>query len=307
MTNSLPIMVTGASGLVGRALVEALGRVGRPVLAVDRVPPPEPADYSLVPAELTDVHRLNALVAGGVHGIIHCGGVSGPMLGRDHPAGIANVNIGGTVNLLEAARVFGVTRFVFCSSIAAYGDTPPGATPVRENAPLAPTDIYGASKAAGDLMVRAYAAQHDLDARIIRIGWVYGPRRRTRSLLHTLIRDALNTVPTIIDHDGSYCVQMIHVDDVVSALIAAYDAEEVRGQAFNITGGVRIPMMDLARMVKDVLPKADFRFTSGKKLVDYHQELFDLTAAAEALKWRPQHGLREGIAQYAGWLAQHAY
>ncbi|MBI3707198.1 MAG: NAD(P)-dependent oxidoreductase [Proteobacteria bacterium] len=307
MSRSQPILVTGAAGLIGRALVETLLRRGRVVVAVDRVAPPDPAAFETVIAELADAPRLNAIVAAGVDGIIHCGAISGPMLARDRPAEIAAVNIGGTVNMLEAARLARVRRFIFCSSIAAYGATPAGVSPVGEDAPLAATDIYGASKAAADLMVRAYARAHGVDAAVLRLGWVYGPRRRTRSLLHTLIRDALAGTPTNVDHDGAYCVQMVHVDDVVAALIAAYDAIDLRRRAFNVTGGTRVAMRDLATLVKAALPRAVFRFTPDIVLDDDHQERFALAAAVQAFGWSPGVSLEVGIAGYAEWLSLHAY
>lgn len=301
-----PILVTGASGLIGRLIVERLQLAGRPVLAVDRVPPAEPTDYEVTIAELTDVHRINALAAKGLDGIIHCGGISGPMVGRDHPAGVIGVNVGGTVNLLEAARLFAVRRFVFCSSIVAYGATPAGQTLVDASAPLTATDIYGASKAAADLLVRAYAAQHGLDARVGRIGWVYGPRRRTPSVVGRLLRNALDGVPVILDHHGTYPLQLVHVDDVAAALLVLYDAEGSAGRAFNITGGVRTRVADLAAIVTACVEQADIRFLPGQALDDYQQELFSL-GALQDLGWRPKVTLKDGIARYADWLSKHLY
>lgn len=307
MTDRRPILVTGASGLIGRVLVERLLATGRPVLPVDRVPVAEDAGYAVTIAELTDVHRLHALVASGVDGIIHCGGISGPAVGRDHPAGVAAVNVGGTVNLLEAARLCGVRRFVFCSSIVAYGPTPAGQELVDETAPLtAIADVYGASKAAADLLVRAYATQHGLDARIGRIGWVYGPRRRTPSVLGNMMRSGLEGRPLVLDHDGAYPLQLVHVDDVVGGLLTLYDAAEAAGRAFNITGGTQTPMTALADLVAAALPGTDVRFTAGKVLPADHQGHFSLDAL-QGLGWRPATSLAEGVASYAAWLKRHPY
>lgn len=300
------IMVTGAAGLIGAAVVERLRQAGRPVLAVDRVAPEDAAGLELAIAELTDVHRLNAMAATGLDGIIHCGGISGPMLGRDHPAGMVAVNVGGTVNLLEAARLFGARRFVFCSSIVAYGSTPAGLDVVGEGAPLTATDMYGASKAAADLLVRAYAAEHGLDARIGRIGWVYGPRRRTPSVVGRLLRAAVAGSPVTVEDDGAYPLQLVHVDDVVAALLTLYDAEGASGRAFNITGGTQTRLADLAAIIGAAVPGAEIRLTPGQHMSDVVQGRFSV-AALEALGWRPQVGLADGIAAYAEWLRAHPY
>jgi UDP-glucuronate 4-epimerase len=301
-----PIMVTGAGGLIGHSLVRRLRSAGRSVLAVDRVPAAADAGLDVSIAELTDIHRINALAAAGIDGIIHCGGISGPMLGRDHPAGMVAVNVGGTVNLLEAARLFAARRFVFCSSIVAYGATPAGQEVVDESEPLTATDMYGASKAAADLLVRAYAGQHGVDARVGRIGWVYGPRRRTPSVVGRLLRAALAGTPLTLEDDGSYPLQLVHVDDVVMALIALYDADGAAGRAFNITAGVQTPLAELASTIAAIVPGAEFRFTPGQSMSDVAQGRFNV-AALQGLGWRPALGLTDGIATYADWLSKNPY
>ncbi len=306
MTDS-PILVTGAAGMVGRRLVDLLRQDGRAVIACDRVVPPDPADFETVIAELGDVDRLHAVAAEGVDGIIHCGGISGPMVAPDDPARIARVNIGGTVNLLEIARLLRLRRFVYCSSVSAYGDTPPGRDPVGADAPLAATDIYGASKAAGDLMVRAYARQHGLDAVALRIGFVYGPRRRTSSFLARALHDALDGRPTVLEVDGEQAMQMVHVEDVAAALIAAYDAPELGSRAFNVTGGTRVPLRELAWLVRERVPGAQIVFGTLPDGENYQQARFDIDATLRGLRWTPRFGLAEGIAQYADWLAEHPY
>jgi UDP-glucuronate 4-epimerase len=302
-----PILVTGAAGMVGRRLVDRLRQDGRAVIACDRVVPPDPTDFETVIAELGDVDRLHTIAAEGVDGIIHCGGISGPMVAPDDPARIARVNIGGTVNLLEIARLLRLRRFVYCSSVSAYGDTPPGRDPVDADAPLAATDIYGASKAAGDLMVRAYARQHGLDAAALRIGFVYGPRRRTSSFLARALRDALDGRPTVLEVDGEQAMQMVHVEDVAAALVAAYDAPDLGSRAFNVTGGTRVPLRELARLVRERVPGAQIVFGTLPDRENYRQARFDIDATLRVLRWTPRFGLAEGIAQYADWLSEHPY
>lgn len=276
------------------------------MIATDRAAPAHASDQDIKVAELTDALRMMAL-ARDAGSIIHCGAASGPMVGRDHPAGVALVNVGGTVTLLEAARLFGISRFVHCSSIVAYGDTHTGpGESVDERAPLRATDVYGASKAAADLMVQAYARQHGLDARIARIGWVYGPGRQTPGVVGSLLRNALDGRPTLLDHDGSYPVQLIHADDVASALVTLHDAGNVPQRAFNVTTGTHTPIRELAEIITAAIPAADVRFTSGSVLDDYNQGVFR-TDALWRLGWKPLVGLRQGLAAYQQWLSGNPF
>jgi UDP-glucuronate 4-epimerase len=297
-----PILVTGAAGLIGRRVVEMLAAEGRATLATDRATADD-EPRALEPADLTDGAALDRLVMPNLAGIIHCGAISGPMLGRDDPAGTIAINVGGTVNLLERARRQGISRFVFCSSVSAYGATT--LSPVPPSAPLAATEIYGASKAAADILVRAYC-DYGLDAVVLRIGWVYGPRRRTRSLLHRLIRDALDGRPSRIEHDGKFHVPLIHVDDVARGLIAAFDRPQLRTRAFNLTN-TRTAMTALADAVCRQIPPARIAFTPGVAYPDVEQAPFDIGATRAELGWSPAIAIEEGIAGYVAWLREHEF
>ncbi len=307
MDDDRPVMVTGAAGLIGRRVAERLLASGRGVLATDRVAPPAPSPFEVVPAELTDAARLTALVSRGISAILHCGGISGQMLAKDHPAGIFAVNAGGTVTLLELSRLFGVRRVVLCSSVHAYGDTPPGMDPVTEAAPLAAREAYGASKAAAEAALRAYALEHGVDACALRLGWVYGPRRSTPSLTARMAHDAAaGRSTTDVDHDGLHPVPLLHVEDAASAVLAALDAPGVRGRAFNIAGGPSLSFTAIAERITALRPGWRARFTPGRRLDEYRQGSFNLEAAAEALGWTPRVAPEQGLAGYLDWLERGA-
>ena len=223
-------MVTGSAGLIGFGVAARLAREGRAVIGTDRIQPREDGGFPSTDAELTDVHKLHAICSGDIAAIVHCGAVSGPMLGRDNPRAVIETNVAGTANLLEIARQRGV-RLVFCSSTSAYGDTAAGLDPVPEDAPLAANDIYGATKASGDILTRAYAAQTGLDGIVLRFSWVYGPRRRTPCVVREMIRDAQAGRATRLPYGSGFTRQYVCIDDVVSAVIAALDAGRDRAAA----------------------------------------------------------------------------
>ncbi len=304
MDNSNSILVTGAAGLIGRRVAEMLVACGRTVCATD-LEPHHACPFDFVAANLIDATAIAAMMNRGFAGIIHCGAISGPMLGREDPAGTIATNVQGTVTLLEAARCHDIKRFVFCSSVSAYGSTPAGMSLVPPTAPLNANDIYGASKAAADILVRAYACEHGLDAAVLRIGWVYGPRRQTRSLLLRLIRDALEGRSSRIEHDGQFHVPLIHVDDVARCLIAALDQTTLKERAFNVTTGSRVQMITLADIVRRHLPAADITFLPGVPYPDIEQATFDIDGTCATLSWTPQVSLDDGVASYIEWLRTH--
>jgi nucleoside-diphosphate-sugar epimerase len=294
------VLITGAGGLVGHALRQRLEADGVAVVPIDRIA--RTADgIELVECDVTDIHRLHAVIhRHAVTEIVHCGGFSGPMVARDNPYAIVQVNIVGTANVLEAARIRGLRRVVFCSSTSAYGDTPDG--PVPEDVPMRPTSVYGASKAAGEQLVAAYARQHGLDGVSLRLSWVYGPRRTTDCFIRTMIEDALAGRPTVLPWGRDFHRQYIHVDDAADALARALDAPSLPRRAYNVTGGTYLTLGEIADVLRRVLPTADVRLGTGPDPVDDVQRQFDITAARRELGYTPAHDLEDGIRSYASWL-----
>ncbi|MEZ5862996.1 MAG: NAD(P)-dependent oxidoreductase [Geminicoccaceae bacterium] len=299
-----PILVTGALGLIGNAARVALEDAGRPVVAVDRVAG-EVAGRPVLAGDVTAVHRLHALALehGGFAGILHCGAFSGPMVAADDPAAMVAVNITGTANMLELARIHRVPRLVFCSSVSAYGNTPDGLDPVPEATPLHPTSVYGASKAAGEALVDGYAAQHGVDGLALRIGWVYGPRRTTACAIRDMLQHARAGRPFHLPFGADHHRQYVHVDDVARALVLALDAERPGQRAYNINGGTRVTLGEIAGIVGRVVPGASLTLEPGPDPVDDRQAQFDLSTAERDLGFRPAIGLEDGIRRYAAWLA----
>ena len=298
--NQQAVLVTGAAGLIGNAVRGLLESRGTKVVAIDRIG--STAEYRpIIECDLTDIHRLHAVLRGHqVSGIVHCGAHSGPMVARDNPYSIVQVNILGTANMLELARINGISRFVFCSSTSAYGNTPKG--PVKEDVPLAPTSVYGASKAAGEQLVSSYSLQHGIDGVSLRLSWVYGPRRTTECMIRMMIEDALVGRQTRIPWGSDFHRQYIHVDDAAEALVTALGAASLRRRVYTVTGGNYVTLGKVGEIVRRVIPSADIQLGPGPDPGDDVQEEFDITAARHDLGFQPRHSLENGIRDYAEWL-----
>lgn len=302
---SSAILVTGAAGLIGFTLAKRLAAAGRPVIGTDTVPPDEDGGFRFVRADLSDVHRIHAVFAEGVEAVAHCGAVSGPMLGRDNPRMVVESNLVGTANVLEAARIHKARRVIYCSSTSAYGDSTRNATTLDEFAPLSPTDIYGATKAGGDILTRAYRASAGLDAIVLRFCWVFGPRRRTECVVRQMLLDAQAGRSTTLPYGGGFHRQYVYIDDVVGSLLAALDVKSVAQPCFNITAGVRSSFEDIVKQVKALYPKATITLTPGADPQDQVHARFEIGAAARELGWTPQWPFEKGLAAYAKWLESH--
>jgi nucleoside-diphosphate-sugar epimerase len=295
----MPVLVTGAAGLVGGAVRRGLEARGDKVVAIDRIPG---AEGGVEVAELGEVHRLYEL-ADGVTSIIHCGAISGPMVAPNNPHLVVQSNIVGTANILELARIKGIKRVVFCSSVTAFGNTPKGLDLVPEDVVLKPTSVYAASKVAGEELVNAYSLKHGLDGVSLRIGWVYGPRRTTDCAIRTMILGAQAKRPVRFPFGRDFYRQYVHIDDVVAALLAAHDATGLTRRTFTATGGSYATLGEIAEVVKSLYPQADIELAPGADPLDDVQARFDISAAARELGYRPRFDLEGGIRSYADWLA----
>ncbi|QRF61312.1 NAD(P)-dependent oxidoreductase [Variovorax paradoxus] len=300
-TNTKPVLVTGAAGLVGRTLARRLAEQRRAFIALDRSASVTEDGIEIVGCDLGDVHRMYALTREGIDSVVHCGAFSGPMVARDTPHAMVQVNIVGTANMLELARVHEARRFVYCSSTSAYGVVR-SAAPVAEDGLLQPASLYGASKVASEYITTAYAQQYGLSAASVRLSWVYGPGRTTDCVVRTMIEDALAARPTRMAFGSDFPRQFIHVDDAVDGLLEALDAESLPRTTYNVTGNTRVTLGELAQLVRHVFPTADIVLQPGPDPVDEFQEQFSIEAARRDLGYEPRVSLEQGIRSYAEWI-----
>jgi UDP-glucose 4-epimerase/UDP-glucuronate 4-epimerase len=287
------ILVTGAAGLIGREVAARLRARGDRVVAIDRMASGG-GEAAVQDCDLRDVHRLHALAeATPLGAVIHCGAHSGPMVARDNPCDLVQVNVVGTANVLELARIKKLRRFVNCSSVSAVGDTGPG--PVGEDVPLRPSTVYGATKLAAEKIATAYAQEHGLDTVSLRLSWVYGPNRTTTCILRQMVADALAGRPTRTPDSAGACRQYIHAEDAAAALICALDAKRIGQRAYNVTGDDFRTMAEVAVLVRQILPEADIALGPGPDPKDDAQQRFDITAARRDLGYAPAVTLEQGI------------
>ncbi len=295
-----PVLVTGTSGLVGYQVALRLHEAGTNVLGLDIRPPPEGAAFPHMVADAGSLDTVTRAMAGRPN-VVHAGAVSGPMLLRDNPYGIAQANLGASMAVFEAAHRQGVRRLVWLSSIAVYGNQQT-LDPVTEAATQIPQSFYGQTKVAGEALLRGYTAHYGLAAVALRLSSVFGPRRQTECGLRAVIEAGLLGRTATVAAAGSSYRQYVHVEDAAQAVLCALAAAQPPGFAYNITGGTYETEADLARMITEYLPTLSIAH-GPPAWNEGHLGPLVIEAAEQDLGYRPQVPLRQGLADLHRHLA----
>ncbi|HZZ60664.1 MAG TPA: NAD(P)-dependent oxidoreductase [Roseiarcus sp.] len=294
------VLVTGGAGLIGMALRHLLAEAHHAVTACDATDYGR-GDKALLIAPFADTAALERIVRSrSIEAIIHCGAISGPMLAKSDPLTIVDTNIAATARLLDIARRHDLRRFVFCSSIGVYGNVGEGI--ISETTPLAPTSVYGASKVAGEALVRGFVAEYGLSAVSLRPSRVYGPYRRANCFIRDIVLDVKDGRTTVIPCDPEFLFHYVYVNDVASALIAALEADYLPHLAYNVDAGAPMTMPEVVTVAGAVLHEASIELVPGSDIVSDAQAGFDISLIAVDLGWRPRFALAEGIRDYASKL-----
>ena len=285
------VLVTGGSGFIGRRLVRALLEAGADVTVADRRPFPGGGVRTIL-GDLCDPAVVARTIQPGTDAVFHLAAVTRVLLSVEDPAGTYRLNVDATAGLLEQARIHGVGTFMLASTNAVTGDV--GTATITEQATLRPLTPYGATKAAGEMLLSAYAASYGLSCSALRFSNVYGPGMQEKdSLIPRLMRAAVAGRGVQVYGDGSQLRDLVHVDDIVAGIFAAWRAGHT---------GPLILAAGESVSVNDILTAA--RAVTGAELPAEHVPakpgempavIVDISAA-RALGYQPVHDLKSGLA-----------
>lgn len=297
------VLVTGIHGLIGGAVARRLLALGHEVVGMDRSPATA-MPFPVITHDLPDPHRWHeAFVRFGIAKVVHSGGISGPMLLQDAPDRIFATNVVGLAGLLEAARIHRIDRVVCFSSVMAYGEHS-GLPVVNESTLLIPETIYGATKAAGDVLLSAYRSQHDLDAVSLRVAGCYGPGRTTPCIIRTMIEDGLQGRTTRVRMDPTRTRQFVFVEDVVDAVVSALQSPGRSPlPSYNIGPGVAQGLEEILTAVRHCVPDANaVASPDGLPWNSFGIGPLSIDAARRDLSFEPKTTLAEGARATLAWL-----
>jgi nucleoside-diphosphate-sugar epimerase len=304
-------LVTGGAGFIGSHLAHALAELGSMVTVIDDLsgggdPAALPAAVKFVRASILDQQSLAECTAG-CEFVFHEGALGSVPRSIEQPRLYHEVNITGTLNVLEAARKAGVKRVIFAASSSAYGDNP--GLPKVETMPPRPLSPYAATKLAGEALLAAYAASYPVDTVSLRYFNIFGPRQNPDSAYAAVIaafaKAMLAGRRPIIYGDGEQTRDFTYVDNVVLAnLLATKTQRSLAGAVINIACGRRVTINDLVGAMGDLLGCRELKpIYEPARAGDVKDSLADLSVAKAVLGYEPIVGFREGLEITAKWYA----
>lgn len=296
-------LVTGGSGFVGSHLTEGLVANGWRVRIFDARHPEDdwfagldPARVDVVTGDLRDAAALEQAAAG-VDVVFHQAAIASVQRSIEHPQETVEVNIGGTVNVLEAARKRHVRRVVVASSAAVYGDGPE--TPKIETLPVRPLSPYAVSKLAGEQLGAVYGHLHGLETVSLRYFNVYGPRQDPTSPYSGVISrfvDAIGKGDRVtIYGDGEQTRDFVYVGDVVEANMLAASAKGASGTAMNIGSGRATSLNVLLQQLQRLADRSVSVDRLPARPGDIRESVSDVRLAGEVLGFEPRVALEVGL------------
>jgi UDP-glucose 4-epimerase len=296
-------LVTGAAGFIGSHLVDRLLSDGHDVIGVDDLSSGRnlPAAAELHHVDVADPRLVTLIAEQRPEVICHLAAQVSVRASVADPAQDARVNVMGTVNVLEAARVARARKVVFTSSCAVYGV--PDALPVPVDADLRPKSPYAASKVSGEIYAEMYEALHGVDFTTLTLANVYGPRQSPdgEAGVISIFSDALIAgKPTRVYGDGKNTRDYVYVLDVVDAFAKAC-GERGGGQRFNVGTGLQTSDRDLHTLVAEAAGAPDEPEFAPPRLGDLPAMSVDPGPARQTLGWEPRTSLREGLAATVAW------
>jgi UDP-glucuronate 4-epimerase len=314
------IVVTGAAGFIGSNLCESLLKDNHNVIGLDNFNNSynpyikrenikefkEHSNFKLYEGDILDVSLLNNLfLKGDVDVVVHLAALPGVRTSIENPVLYYNVNVIGTLNILEAMRTNNVKNMIFASSSSVYGD--------RENVPFSeldnvdnPISPYAASKKAGELLCHTYHHLYKFNISCLRFFTVYGPKQRPDLAIYKFTEALFNDKPIHLFGDGQSSRDYTHIDDIVSGIKSAIknlDGYEI----FNLGESQTIALSELVKLLEKYTGKEAHINFMAVQAGDVFQTYADITKARYLLAYNPKITLENGIKDFVSWFKTNVF
>ena len=314
LVNAMAVAITGGFGLLGSWLTHEFAQDGEEVLVLDVME--RDLDYlreyrekiDFERADVLDFPRLKEIFSRRtvkIDGIIHTVAVMATPSFWANPHHSINLNVMGTINLLEVARLFGIGKFLFVSSGAVYGELEVSAHEIQN--PVQPSDLYGASKAASEFIGQQYANHFGIDVRCVRPFFFFGPGKLPSEMPHlfTCLLGPLEGLKGLrLEKGADQRLGFTYVRDTAHGTYLMYRAKSLSHHTMNIASEVPVSFHDMVRLARKYSDTpTEVEMGPGKLFP--RGETLDISLAREELGFEPRHTLEEGMREYAEWVRRN--
>jgi len=299
------VLVTGGAGFIGSNLTEALLQRGHFVRVLDDFSTGKRENLifdkkfpslEIVEGDIREFSTCQKAVKG-IEYVFHQAALPSVQRSIEDPETSNAVNVGGTLNILLAAKETGVKRVIYASSSSVYGDTP--ALPKHEEMPSNPLSPYALQKYIGEQYCRLFYQLYGLDTISLRYFNIFGPKQDPNSLYSAVIPKFIDALlqgrPPIIFGDGEQSRDFTYIENVVQANLLAMSAEHLHGEAINIACGKRISLNQLLNVLKEILGSKLSPIYQEPRKGDVKHSLADICKGKEILNYEPTVGIEIGL------------
>ena len=307
-------LVTGGAGFIGSHIVRGLLAQGDSARVFDNFSTGKMENLAdlnsaleICEGDLRD-HRALTEAVRGVDYLFHQAAFVSVPQSMEEPEVCFEINVKGTLNVLEAAREAGIRQVVLASSAAVYGESQD--LPLKEGADLGVLSPYAASKQINEVYAGLYTRSFGLPVVALRYFNVYGPRQSPDSdyaaAIPIFIRRLLAGHPPVIFGDGKQRRDFVFVADVVRANLLAAECPQAAGRIFNICTGREVSILDLVETLSQIIPGASQPEFGPPRPGDIYRSLGDPGRAAQVMNFRAEVNLAEGLAQTLQWMQENS-
>jgi UDP-glucose 4-epimerase len=295
------ILITGGAGFIGSHLTDRLS-LENEVIVLDNL-------FSGALSNLKESNDRITFIKGDILNktlckdivaqvdfVFHLAADVGNVKSIEDPFSNMDVNVRGTLNLLEACLTSSITRFVYSSSAANYGET--RYLPIDEDCPLNPESPYAVSKLAAEKYAFAYYKVHGIPTTSLRYFNVYGPRQESSeygNVIPIFLKRIREGKPITIFGDGSQTRDFVFVEDVVQANILAATESRAIGEIFNVATGKRTSINELVNLIRQVTEKEVTAVHADPRAGEVVHSLASIKKAEKMLEYDPKTDLKQGL------------
>ncbi len=304
------VLVTGAAGFIGSNLTDKLLELGASVIGIDNLfngrlenldKAQKSKSFQFFKGDIRDINLLLD-ISKDINIIYHQAAFTSVPQSVLMPQSCNDVNINGTLNILNTAKKNNIDKIIFASSSSVYGDEP--SLPKKEDMKKNPKSPYAVSKLAGEGYVQVYSQLYGLNTTILRYFNVYGPRQKDSTysgVIAIWLGRIIRNEDLIIFGDGQNSRDFTYIKDVVRAnlLAAKFDTT---GEIFNIGANSPIKLVELAKLMLKITNKENLNLTyTDPRQGDILHSYADITKAKKLINFEPEYIQEQGLKNYLKW------